>query len=117
MSKSEHPRVVHDCHETLKWIIPQLDKFPRVRRFTLGERIETLLLQVLERCIEAAYGAGRDKIRALHRASQHLSVVKHLWRLCFELKVIPPKTHTHGSKLLADLGNQIGGWQRYLGNA
>ena len=34
------PRVVDDCHELLKWLIPQLDKFPRNRRFTLGERIE-----------------------------------------------------------------------------
>ena len=26
----------------LLWIIPQLDKFPRLRRYTLGERIQTL---------------------------------------------------------------------------
>ena len=38
--------------------------------WTLGERIETLLLQVLERLLEAAYTSGRDKTRALQRASQ-----------------------------------------------
>ena len=37
-----------DCHALLLWIIPQMDKFPRLRRYTLGERIETLLLQVLD---------------------------------------------------------------------
>ena len=50
----ESPQAIHDGHALLLWIIPQLDKFPRLRRYTLGERIETLLLQVLERLLEAA---------------------------------------------------------------
>ena len=66
----ESPRAIHDCHALLLWIIPPLDKFPRRRRYTLGERIETLL-QVLERLLEAACTSGRDKTRALQRASQH----------------------------------------------
>ena len=28
------PRVIDDCHELLKWLIPLLHKFPRNRRFT-----------------------------------------------------------------------------------
>ena len=48
------PQAIHDCHALLLWIIPQLDKFPRLRRYTLGERIETLLLQVLERLLSAS---------------------------------------------------------------
>ena len=75
----ESPRAIHDCHALLLWIIPPLDKFPRLRGYTLGERIETLLLQVLERLLEAACTFGRDKTRALQRASQHLNVVRH-WR-------------------------------------
>ena len=40
MAASTVPQVVQSCHELLLWLIPQLDKFPRSRRFTLGERIE-----------------------------------------------------------------------------
>lgn len=29
------PQAVQPCHELLLWLIPQLDKFPRSRRFTL----------------------------------------------------------------------------------
>nr|VFJ69254.1 MAG: hypothetical protein BECKFW1821C_GA0114237_101828 [Candidatus Kentron sp. FW] len=46
------PKAVSDCHLLLEWLIPQLDKFPRLRRFTLGERIETGVLEVLENLIE-----------------------------------------------------------------
>ena len=38
MMASSVPQAVQSCHELLLWLIPQLDKFPRVR-FTLGERI------------------------------------------------------------------------------
>lgn len=43
------PKAIEDCHELLRWLIPQLDKFPRNHRFTLGERLETALLQVLDK--------------------------------------------------------------------
>ena len=32
------PHAVQSCHDLLLWLIPLLDKFPRSRRFTLGER-------------------------------------------------------------------------------
>jgi hypothetical protein len=35
---------VQACHALLVWVIPQLDRFPRLRRFTLGERIERAVL-------------------------------------------------------------------------
>ena len=38
------PQAVQSCHELLLWLIPQLDKFPRSRRFTLGERLVSGLL-------------------------------------------------------------------------
>ncbi len=34
------PQAVQSCHKLLLWLIPQLDEFPRLRRFTLGERLE-----------------------------------------------------------------------------
>ncbi len=49
------PKAVQDCHKLIVWMIPQLDKFPRSRRFTLEERIESRLLQVLELLVEATY--------------------------------------------------------------
>ena len=40
--------------------VPQLDKLLRERRFTLGERIESGLLDVLELLVEAAYTRNKD---------------------------------------------------------
>ena len=43
------PQAVQACHELLLWLIPQLDKFPRVRRFTLGERLEAATVAWMKR--------------------------------------------------------------------
>jgi len=87
------PKAIDDCHDLLLWIIPQLDKFPRNRRFTLGERIESGLLDVLEALTAAAY--GQDKRIWLDQANRRINSVRHLWRLAHELRVIPRPANTN----------------------
>ena len=108
--KETVPKAVQDCHDLLRWLIPHLDKFPRARRFTLGERLEVGLLDVLSELTDAAY--RRDKTAALRRANRHVQVVRHLWRLCWELEVVPARRYEHGARLLESLGAQVGGWLR-----
>ena len=103
-------QAVQSCHELLLWLIPHLDKFPRVRRFTLGERIETGMLEVLELLVETAYSRNREI--PLRRANLRLEVVRHLWRLAHELKVIATRQYEHGAKLIDEMGRQLGGWLR-----
>jgi hypothetical protein len=110
MAASTVPQAVQSCHELLLWVIPQIDKFPRVRRFTLGERIETGLLRVLELLVEAAYSRNKDE--SLRQANLQLELVRHLWRLAHELKVMATRQYEHGAVLIDDLGRQIGGWLR-----
>ena len=68
------PQAVQSCHELLAWLIPLLDKFPRQRRFTLGERLESGFLLILECLLEAAY--SRDKRAALQQANRRLALSK-----------------------------------------
>jgi len=104
------PQAVQTCHELIRWLIPQLDKFPRLRRFTVGERLEQSLLDVLGLLLEAAY--TRAKQPALRRANLRLEVARHLWRLAHELEVVSTRRYAHGAGLMDDLGRQIGGWLR-----
>ena len=80
------PSAVQCCHDLLGWLIPQLDQFPRSRRFTLGSSLENGLLAVLEHLVEAAY--SREKRAQLASANRKLEVNRHLWRLALELQVI-----------------------------
>lgn len=104
------PAAVQSCHELLAWIIPQLDRMPRLRRYTLGERLETLLIHVLENLVEASYTQSRSNL--LKRANTRLDTARHLWRLAHRLDAISLKAYGKGSEHMVTLGRQIGGWRK-----
>ena len=108
MLQNTLPKAVQDCHALLIWLIPLLDNFPRNRRFTLGERLESGMLEILELLVEAAYIINKREL--LNRANRRLAVVRHLWRMAYELQTIQAKRYEHGAKLLEQLGKQVGGW-------
>jgi hypothetical protein len=110
-TQPDQPKAVEDCHALLAWIIPKLDQFPRQRRFTLGERIETGLLQVLEQLIKASY--QHAETQSLKTANLQLDVVRHLWRLSHTLHAISTQSYGQGAERLTDLGRQIGGWRKH----
>lgn len=64
-------------------MIPQVNKFPCARRFTLEERVKTVLLTVLELLVEAAY--THNKTALLKQANVKLEVLRHVWRLAHEV--------------------------------
>jgi hypothetical protein len=107
---SSTPKAIQDCRELLLWMIPHLDKLPRNRRYTLGDKLENRVLCVLESLVSAAY--TRDKRSLLVQANRDLEVCRHLWRLCFDFKGVSVKGYEHGSKLMLELGRQIGGWTK-----
>ncbi|MCP4699714.1 MAG: four helix bundle protein, partial [Gammaproteobacteria bacterium] len=67
-------KAVQDCHELLIWLIPHLDKFPKARRFTLGDRLESRVLSILEDLVEATY--SRQKTIPLTRANRQLETMQ-----------------------------------------
>lgn len=104
------PKAVEDCRDILLWLIPHLDKLPKNRRYTIGEKLENRLLNVLENLVAATYSS--NKRPQLQKANLDLEISRHLWRLCHDFRVISHKSYAHGSKLMIELGKQIGGWYR-----
>jgi hypothetical protein len=63
----------------LMWLAPTLEKFPRSHKFTIGDRIEVLALDVLEALIEATY--SRDRSQQLRCANLGIEKLSFLLRL------------------------------------
>ena len=81
-----------------------------MRRFTLGERVESNLLCVLERLTQAAYTRQRKEL--IRQANSKLLVARQLWRMGWELRLLPDKSYHYGAGLLVELGRQVGGWYK-----
>jgi 23S rRNA-intervening sequence protein len=95
-------------YQFLMWLAPTLDKFPRSQKFTVGDRIETLALDVLEALIEATY--TRDRAQHLRRANLGIEKLRFLLRLAADLKLLDRRRYEHAARTLDETGRLIGGW-------
>lgn len=98
-------------YDYILWVLPRIDKFPRNRKFTLGDRIENLLLDLLALLIEAAY--TRNKSGLLKKANLKLEQMRYLLRMAKDLGLINMKSYAFSAKSIDQIGVSIGGWLRY----
>lgn len=101
-------------YDYILWIIPKLEKFPRSHKFLLADRIENLVLDILESLIDAAYSKSKGDI--LRAANLKLERLRYLIRLSKDLKFINIKNYEFSSRAIHAIGTSIGGWLRYTKN-
>ncbi len=68
------------------WLLPHIAKFSRQHRFTLGDRLESSVLELLELLIEASY--THEKHDILRRANLCPERLRYLIRLSKDLRLI-----------------------------
>jgi hypothetical protein len=95
----------------LLWLIPLLEKFPRSQKFLLGDRIENMLLDIMELVIQAIY--TKNKSRYLREANLKIEKFRHLIRLAKDLKYINIRRYEYISEHTHEIGSEIGGWLKY----
>lgn len=92
------------------WFFDAAEKFPRRIRPTLTIRMENLVLDVLERIVEAAY--TRNKTAILRQANLDLEKLRVLTAICHQRKHLSNRAYEHAVKELYETGKMIGGWAR-----
>jgi 23S rRNA-intervening sequence protein len=106
---SKRTGVAIEAHyQFLTWLMPIVEKFPRSQKFTIGDRIESLALDVLEALIEATY--TRDRTQHLRRANLGIEKLRVLLRLAADLRLLDRRRYEHAARTLDETGRLIGGW-------
>jgi hypothetical protein len=95
-------------HQFLVWMVPTVERFPRNQKFLLGDRIQSVALDVLERLIEATY--SKQPKTALQSANLGVEKLRHLFRLATELKHLDMRRYEHSARSLDEVGRLVGGW-------
>lgn len=86
----------------------------RLTRYSLGEKIDSLFIELSEIILVAGYTARGQKMPLLQKASIKLDVLKFFLQVAWELKSIENKTFADLTMQLAEVGKMLGGWQRQL---
>jgi hypothetical protein len=99
-------------YDYILWIIPKLERFPRSQKFLLADRIENLMLDLLDLLIEAAY--TRNKRSLLISANLKLEKLRYLVRISKDLKLVNMKSYEFSARAVDGIGKSIGGWLKYI---
>lgn len=107
-------KAVTKFYDVVKWLMPQISKFPRSYKFTLGDRITNLCLDILMLLVEANY--AHDKINLLQQSNWRLEQLRYLLRLSKDFQLFSLERYAYIAGQINEVGNQIGGWLKQQRN-
>ena len=91
-----------------------LPHFPKNSRYTLGEKIDLLFIEVIELAFLASYFYKAQKIPYVQKAVMKLDLLKFFLQIAWEIKALDNKKFTLLSEKLNEVGKMLGGWLRQL---
>ena len=81
-------------------------------RFTVYERSENLIVDLIELFLEAGYTKSGNKSAVLEKASVKLNTLRFFIRLMKETRVFDLKKYTTLQGMIDEIGRMLGGWIR-----
>ena len=100
--------VLESTYQFLLWLLPAVEKLPRSYKFSLGDRMTTTALNLLDGLIGAAFTRRRGPLLA--QANLDIDRLRYMFRLSVDLRLIDLRRYEHAARCLDDIGRQVGGW-------
>ena len=89
-----------------------LPHFPKTSRYTLGEKIDSLFVEIIEYIVIASYLSKQEKLPYLKKGIIKLDVLKFFSQVAWEIKGLDNKKFIELSEKLVEIGKMLGGWKR-----
>ncbi len=105
--------VIVKTYELVLWSCRHIAGFPRSHRFTLGERMELRLYDLLELLLKAKYSG--QKVGLLRQANMELELLRFQFRLAKDLECLTLKRYEHGVRAVDEIGRMVGAWLKQPG--
>lgn len=109
---NENYPVIVKSYNLALWYIEKLSRLPKNHRFTIGEKIQNTLLNLLMTLSDTIY--SKDKKRLLTLANKEIEKLRLLSRLLKDLKILPNDSHRFIANSLNEIGQMVGGWSKTL---
>lgn len=91
-----------------------LKLFPKKDRYTLGQKIDTLTLEIFQLVIMAGNSQKDKKLPLLENSIVSLDLLKILIRLAKDVQALDTKKYIQLEQSLLEIGRMLGGWKRSL---
>ena len=94
----------YNCYHTL----------PKLHRHTLGQRIDTLFIEIIEAISTAAFLSREEKQPYVRLAIRKVDTLRILLMILWETKSLDNKKYIALSEPLDEIGKMLGGWHGQL---
>jgi hypothetical protein len=105
--KDDYPLYINWLY-IVEYLIDICGKFPKNVRFNLSHRLTNILIDILERIIEAIY--AKMKADILHKANLYIEKLRALLQISVHKKYISISQYEHISEKINEAGKMLGGW-------
>lgn len=109
---SEHLIILTRSSELLNWLLPKAERFPRVYRTTLTQRLMDAALDFTEQITEAVFQSGSTQERHLRLADAALLRLRLYLKLAYRWQWLNDGQYQHVSRQVRELGRLLGGWRK-----
>jgi len=106
---NESPLFVR-TYDFLLWFIPHVQKFPRIYRFTLSERMQRLAFDFQDSLVAAGKNQGHGRFEKLRLADIQLEQLRVWIRFARDNQLLTIKQYEHASRGMAEMGRLLGAW-------
>lgn len=97
-------------YDLLHWLLPKSERFPKLYRSTVTQRLMDAALDFQEALLEAQVYRGQIRLRHLRGADAHLHKVRLYLRLAHDWGWLSLGQYEHVSRMAAEIGRLLGGW-------
>ncbi len=108
MKNIEEYSIFVKYYSFFKYMLDKVEKFPRISKFTIGDRIIKILCEIQEDIIETIYMKKRyEKLKKLNVSLEKLRIYI---RISLERRYISIKQAEYIFEEINEIGKMIGGW-------
>lgn len=99
-------------YDLLGWLLPKAERFPKLYRATVTQRLMNAVLDFQESLYQAQAFDGKIRLRHLRQADAHLNMVRLYLRLVQQWGWLSTGQYEHAGRMVAEIGRLLGGWIR-----
>lgn len=89
-------------------------KMARTERFGIGDRIDSIWLDLLDALRKATYATPIEKITSLDEAIRRVDSVRFFLQIAWEAKLMADSHFIALGKNIEEIGRMAGGWKKGL---
>jgi len=88
--------------------------FPKISRYSLGGKIDNLIIEMLEYIFTANYTPKTEKLPIIKKSINKCDLLKFFLQVSWEVKALDNKKFSVISENINEIGKMLGGWHNKI---